>query len=53
MFASRHALQQPARTPGLQATIVHPYDDGIKEITPGDPDGPSIHLRMAGKKMPE
>jgi hypothetical protein len=38
---------------GLMPTILHVYDDGIKEITPGDPGGPLIRIRKPGKKDDE
>jgi hypothetical protein len=54
MFVNRHTLELAAapEPTGAAGRILHEYDDGIKEIAPGDPGGPLVLIRMRGRKAP-
>jgi hypothetical protein len=56
MFVSRHTLELAAAPApmGLSSRIEYEYDDGTREVrSPGDPGGPLITIRKAGKKDDE
>ena len=53
MFVNRPMLALAAAAPApvpQAARIIYEYDDGIKEISPGEPGAPLVLLRITGKK---